>query len=152
MRLQQHHSIGTRVVHLDEVEKIRHIAERLRHLLALGVDNESVMHPMASEFTAKCHRLRSLVFVMRKAKILTTAMQVKPIAEQPETHHHTLAMPAWTAGSPWRLPGRFTRLREFPESKICRVALFSGAEHLTLTPTSHHVVERLMGKQSVTLN
>ena len=107
---------------------------------------------MASKFPAKCHCLGSLVFVVRKTKILTTAVQVKSIAEQPETHHHTLAVPAWAAGPPRRLPGRFARLCKFPESKICRVALFSGAKHLTLTPTGHHVIERLMGKQSVTLN
>ena len=94
MRLQQHHPIRPRVVHLDQVEQIRHVAERLRHLLALSIDHEPVVHPVPGELAPQRHRLGPLVLVMRESQILATTVEVEAVTEQPERHHHTFGVPA----------------------------------------------------------
>ena len=94
MRLEQQHAIGPRVVVLDEVEQIVDVADALRHLLALTVDHETVVHPVVGETLAQSHRLRALVLVVRKLEVLPAAMQVEALAQQVEAHHHALAVPA----------------------------------------------------------
>ena len=101
MGLEQHESVGTLVVVLDQIEQVRHVADRLRHLLALSIDDERVMHPMVGEGFAERHGLRPLVLVMRKTQVLATAMQVEALTEQVEAHDDAFAVPARSARSPW---------------------------------------------------
>ena len=68
----------TRVL-LEEVICRNKIAERLRHLGAIRID-ETVVHPEVCIFEAGCSRLRKLIFVMRKTKIEATAVNVKVLA------------------------------------------------------------------------
>ena len=100
VRLQQQHAIRTRVVVLHQVEQVVHVAQALRHLLALGVDDEAVMHPVVGEALAQCNGLGPLVLVMRELEVLPTAVQVEAFAEQIEAHHHALAVPAGPALTP----------------------------------------------------
>ena len=104
MALQQHESVSPRVVVLEQIEKIGHVAKALRHLLALGVDHESVMHPVARELTAEGHGLRAFVLVMRELQIHAAAMQIETFAEQFETHHDAFAVPTGSAVTPGRWP------------------------------------------------
>ena len=100
VRLQQHHPVRTRVVVLDQVEQVRHVAEALRHLLALGVDDEPVVHPVVGERLAERDRLGALVLVVREPQVLATAVQVEALAEQVEAHHHALASASPDGPSP----------------------------------------------------
>jgi hypothetical protein len=75
-------------------------AEALGHLLALGIDDEAVVHPVVGERLAQRHRLGALVLVVRKAQVLATAVQVEPFTEQVEAHHDALGMPAGATVAP----------------------------------------------------
>ena len=123
MRLQQHHPIRAWVVLIDQVEQVRHVAERLRHLLALGIDDEAVVHPVVGELLAERHRLGPLVLVVREAQILPAAVQIESLAQQVEAHHHALAVPARTALAPRRRPRRLAGLGELPQHEVGGMAL-----------------------------
>ena len=83
-----------------QVEQVRHVAEALRHLLALGVDDEPVVHPVVGEALAERDRLGALVLVVREAQVLAAAVQIEALAEQVEAHHDALAVPPGPAVAP----------------------------------------------------
>ena len=83
MRLQHEQAVRARVDVLDEVEEVREVAERLRHLLAAHLD-PTVVDPVRGELAPERHRLRSLVFVVREREVAATAMEVEPLAEEVE--------------------------------------------------------------------
>jgi hypothetical protein len=49
----------------------------LRHLLALGIDDEAVVHPVTGKSATQCHRLCTLVFMVREAKVCAATVQIK---------------------------------------------------------------------------
>src|SRR3546814_2442206 len=61
----------------DLVMHQQHVADRLRHLLGLDID-EAVMHPVAAEQPAAmgAGALGDLVFVVRKDQVVAAAMDV----------------------------------------------------------------------------
>ena len=104
--LAERHLAQEEIAHLvdailvSEVEGVDDVADRLRHLLALTVDDKGVVHPVTGKPLAERNRLGPLVLVVREPQVLTTAVQVESFAEQIEAHHHTLAMPAGPALAP----------------------------------------------------
>src|SRR5262249_30647455 len=71
------------------------VAERLRHLLALDLQ-EAIVHPDARHLRAvECAAgLRDLVLVMRKHEIDTAAMDVELFAEMLPGHRRAFDVPA----------------------------------------------------------
>src|SRR4051794_39457973 len=71
------------------------IAEGLRHLLAFDL-KEAIVHPHARErMTAmRPFALRDFVFMMRKDKIDSAAMNVEGLAQQSLAHRRAFDMPA----------------------------------------------------------
>ena len=114
MSLQKHQTIGTRVVMLHEIKKIRYISEAFRHLFTLGVNDEAIVHPVIGESFSECNSLRALVFVMRKLEVHAATMQIKSLTQKIQTHDHTFAVPTWTTRTPRRIPRWFTGLTKFP--------------------------------------
>src|SRR5215831_20617321 len=83
--------------HLAQGEEV---AERLRHLLLVDVD-EAVVHPDIGELVAaRAAGLCDLVLVMRKLQIETAAVQVEMRAEERRRHRGALDVPAGAARSP----------------------------------------------------
>ncbi len=83
VRLQHEQPIGARVDVLDEVEEVREVAERLRHLLAAHLD-PAVVDPVRRELTTERDGLRALVLVVREREVAAAAMEVEPLAEEVE--------------------------------------------------------------------
>ena len=152
MRLQQQHAICAWVVVLEQIEKVRDVAETLRHLLALGIDHETVVHPMSRKVPTKCHRLRPLILMMRKAQIGAPTVQVEPVAKQLQTHDHTFAVPARPPITPRRRPTWLTRLRELPQREVGWMPFLTRPQHFAFTTTGEHVVEALVREQPVVRN
>ena len=98
--LQHEQPVGARVDRLDEVEQVREVAERLRHLLAA--------RPRRSRCAPSARRTRwperdglgPLVLVVREREVLAAAVEVEPVAEQVERHHDALGVPARAGPSP----------------------------------------------------
>ena len=149
MRLQQDHPVGPPIVEIDQIEQVGDIAEALGHLLTLDIDHEAVVHPMTREAPPERHGLSAFVLMMRKAQILTAAMQIEILTENAEAHHHTFAVPTRTSVAPRRRPRGFIGLGELPQHEIGRMALVLGPNHLAFTTTGKHLVERLMRQQPV---
>ena len=144
MRLQQQHSIRARIKLIEQVQQVGHVAQTLRHLFALEVDDEAVVHPMSCELLAKCHGLCAFILVVRKPQVGTTTVQVEPFPQQLQTHHHALAVPSRPTIAPRRRPRRLSGLGELPQCKVGGVAFLLGAEHVAVTTAGKHVVQRLM--------
>ena len=100
MALQQQHPIGATVVLVEQIEQVRDVADALGHLLALGVDDEAVVHPVVGEPLAERHRLGPLVLVVRETQVEATAVQVETLAEEVEAHHDAFGVPAGPAVAP----------------------------------------------------
>ena len=152
VRLQQQHAVRPRVVLLHQVEQVVDVAEALRHLLALGIDDEAMVHPVVREPLAQSDRLGALVLVMGELEVLPTAVEVEALTEQIEAHHHALAVPPWAALSPGRRPRRLARLGELPQGEVGRVSFVAGPEHLAVATAGQHVVEALMHEQAIALH
>ena len=141
------------VVAVDQVEQVVDVAEALRHLLALGVDDEAVVHPVVGEALAEGDGLGPLVLVVREAQVLPAAVQVEALAEQVEAHHDALAVPARAARRPTatattaRPAWPASTARSRPGGACC-----SAPNDLALAAAGEHVVERLVGEQAVVLD
>ena len=125
------------------------VAEALRHLLALGVDDEPVVRPVVGERVAERDGLGALVLVVREAQVLPAAVEVEAVAQQLEAHHDALAVPAGPAVAPRRRPRRLARLGQLPQHEVGGMALVLGAEHLALAAAGDELVEALVGEQPV---
>ena len=137
---------------LHQIEQVGDVAEALRHLLALGIDHEPVVHPVVREALAQRHGLGTLVLVMRELEVHAAAVQVEPLAEEVEAHHDALAVPARPAVAPRRRPRRLARLGQLPQDEVGRMTLVLGAEHLAVAAAFDHVGEMLVDEQSVVLD
>src|SRR5207248_10040028 len=107
-----------------QVANEHHIAERLRHLLALvphhpGVDPETGEGPPPGERLA----LGDLALVVRVDQVGAAAVDLEPLSEVMVAHRAALDVPAGPAGAPGRLPARLVRQRSLPEDEIERVLL-----------------------------
>src|SRR3546814_9107357 len=71
----------------------QHIADRLRHLLAVDVE-KAVVQPVARENLAamRAGRLRDLVLVVRKDQVVTAAVNIDGLAKQRFGHRRALDM------------------------------------------------------------
>ena len=134
---------------IEQVEQVGDVAEALRHLLTLGIDHEPVVHPVVGEPLPERHRLRTLVLVMGELEVHPSAVEVEPLAEQPEAHDHALAVPTRATLPPGRWPRRLTGLGELPQREVSRMPLGIGTEHFPLTATGEQIVEVLVGEQAV---
>ena len=76
--------------------------------------------------------LGPLVLVVRELEVLPAGVEVEPLAQQVERHHHALGVPARTARAPGRRPARLARLGQLPEGEVGRVVLVLGAVDLPL--------------------
>ena len=85
---------------LHQVEQVGDVADALRHLLALGVDHEPVVHPVVGEAFPQRHCLGPLVLVVGELEVHTATVQVETLTQQAEAHHHALTVPARTAVAP----------------------------------------------------
>ena len=137
---------------IHQVEEVGDVAEALRHLLALGVDDEPVVHPMVGKPLAQGDGLSALVLVVRELEVHPTAMQIEALTEDVEAHHHALAVPAGPAVTPRRRPRRLTRLGQLPQHEVGGMALVLGTEHLAVTAAFDHVGEALVDQQAVVLH
>ena len=144
VRLQQQHPVRAGVVVIHQVEQVGDVAEALRHLLALGIDHETVVHPMVGKSLAQSNRLSALVLVMRELEVHATAVQVEALAEDVEAHHHAFAVPAGSAVTPRRRPRWLARLGQLPHREVGRMPLVLGTEHLAVAATFEHVGEVLV--------
>ena len=150
--LQEQQAIGPPVVTVEQVEQVVDVAQALRHLLALGVDHEAVVDPVAGEALPERDRLRPLVLVMREAQVHPSGVEVEPFPEQVEAHHHALGVPPGPPFTPRRRPRRLAGLGELPEREVAGMTLGLGADHLPLATTGDQLVERLVGEQAVVLD
>ena len=92
------------------------------------------------------HGLRPLVLVVGELQILPTAVQVEPLAEQVERHHHALGVPPGPAQAPRRLPARLALLGLLPEREVQRGPLVL----VRLDPCPRlQRIERLLREQAV---
>src|SRR5688500_4249814 len=99
------------------------VAERLRHLLVVDVE-EAVVHPDLGELPAGgAAGLRDLVLVMRELEVESAAMDVEMIAELLRRHRGALDVPAGSSFAPRRRPRGFAGLRGLPQHEVERVAL-----------------------------
>ncbi|MEJ7720318.1 MAG: hypothetical protein WKF58_07635 [Ilumatobacteraceae bacterium] len=89
---------------------------------------------------------------MRELQVHAAAVQVEPLAEEVEAHHDALAVPAGPSSAPRRRPRRLAGLRQLPQHEVGRLALVLCAEHLALAAAGEHLVERLVGEESVVLD
>ena len=128
--------IGEQLVDRDE------IAERLRHLLALHIQ-EAVMHPDVRQrmLMMRAFALRNFVFVMREDQIDAAAVNVDGVGfgERGLDHRGAFQMPAGAATTPRRIPARRVRVRRFPQHEIHRVLL---VRRNVDAGAGDHVVER----------
>ena len=118
----QHFRVSQRsaIEHFADGEKV---AERLRHLLVVDVD-EAVVHPKIRELLTRCRaRLRDLVFMVRELQIHAAGVDVEMLTQNLGRHHRAFDMPAGTARPPGRGPTRLAGLGALPEHEIERVAL-----------------------------
>ena len=151
--LQQHHAVRARIDLLDEVEQVLEVAEALRHLLAAGVDHEAVVHPVVGEALAERHGLGPLVLVVRELQVQPAAVQVEPLAQQLERHHHALGVPARATVAPRRRPRRLARLGQLPQREVGAGRACTSAPNTSRSPPPvEHVVEGLVGEQAVVLD
>ena len=109
------------------VEDVAHgedVAERLRHLLVVEVEELDV-HPEARRRAAGgAFGLRDLVLVVRKDQIDAAAVDVdRRLAQQPQRHRRALDVPAGPAGSAAVVPRRLARLGGLPQHEVARVLL-----------------------------
>ncbi len=81
MRLQEQHAVRPLVVTIEEIEHVQHVAETARHLLALGIVDECVVHPMIGERLPERDGLRPFVLVVREPEILATAVKVEALTQ-----------------------------------------------------------------------
>src|ERR1700677_2113840 len=78
---------------------------------------------MPSEGLPVGNRLRPLLLVVWKLQVLSTAMQVEPLAQQVQRHDDALGVPAGPAPAPGRVPTGLPRLGLLPQGEIERRAL-----------------------------
>src|SRR5262245_14875775 len=99
-----------------------HVAERLRHLLAVELD-EAVVQPIAREGLAAvpAGALSELVLVVWKEQVDATAVNIDRLAEMRCRHRRALDVPAGPAAAPGAVPTDDLRLRRFPEHEVARV-------------------------------
>ena len=99
------------------------VAERLRHLLVVDVD-EAVVHPDLGEAVARGRAgLGDLVLVVRKLQVEAAAVDVEMRAEERHRHGGALDVPARSPLAPWRVPGRLAGLGVLPQHEIEWIAL-----------------------------
>ena len=148
MGLQHEQPVGPRVGRRGEVEQVRVVAQRLRHLLAADLD-EAVVDPVPGEVLAEGLGLGPLVLVVGEGEVLAAAVDVEALAEQLQGHDHALGVPARPARAPGRVPRGLPRLGLLPEHEVQRRALLvldldagSGAQR----------VQGLAGQRAVALD
>ena len=112
---------------VEDVAHGEHVAERLRHLLVVEVQELDV-HPEARELPAgRAFGLRDFVLVMRKDQIDAAAMNVdRRRPEQPQRHRRALDVPARPAGAAPVVPRRLAGLGRLPQHEVARVLLRVG--------------------------
>ena len=79
VRPQHEQPVGPGVGRLDEVEQVREVVERLRHLLAVDLD-EAVVHPVRANVLPSGDGLGPLVLVVREREVLAAAVEVEAVA------------------------------------------------------------------------
>ena len=85
------------VVALQHVADGEEVAERLRHLLVVDVE-QPVVHPDVGErAAARAFALRDLVLVVRELQVLAAAVDVEVLAEERLAHRRALDVPARAA-------------------------------------------------------
>ena len=104
---------------LDQVVDDQDIADRLRHLLALDLD-EAVMHPDIDEGLAVmgADALGDLVLVMGKDQVDTAAVDIEMRTQMLFAHGRALDMPSRAAATPGTVPSRLIRARRLPQDEI----------------------------------
>ena len=65
----------------EQVGRVHRVAERLRHLLAIHID-QAVVHPVPSEGITGRGRLGELVLVVRESQVEPTAVDVERVARR----------------------------------------------------------------------
>ena len=105
------------------------------------------MQPVAGERTVFCaFGLGDLVFMVRKNKIGSAAVNVEGLAEIFTAHGRALDMPARTAFPPGAVPGRLSGLAGLPEGKVHGMAL--ARVHFYARP-GRHIFQTTMGQLAV---
>ena len=122
------------------------ITERFAHFNVIHI-NIAVMHPVSCKRAAVCaFALRNLIFVVRKNKIFTAAVDIDRVPEIFSVHGRAFNMPAGSS-----LPPRGIRLAgfcSFPKRKIKRI-FFHFADRDPCA--AFQIFNRLMRKFSVFL-
>ena len=99
------------------------VAERLRHLLGVDVD-EAVVHPGVHERAAAGGAaLGDLVLVVRELQVESAAVDVEVRAQQRHRHRRALDVPARPPVAPGRGPARLAGLGGLPQHEVERIAL-----------------------------
>src|SRR5207245_4764591 len=108
---------------VEHVAQRRDVADRLRHLLAVQLQ-ESVVHPDVRELAARSLRLGAFVLVMREDEVEAAEMNLETRPEELLCHGRALDVPAGAAASPGRFPtGVLALLVRLPEREVTRVFL-----------------------------
>ena len=132
--------------HLADGEEV---AQRLRHLFVVDVD-EAVVHPhLGQRHAVGAFALGDFVFVVRKLQIGTAAVDVEGFAQQCAAHGRALDVPAGAAEAIGAVPlGAlgFGRLGGFPQHEVERVLLGTIDRHAL---TGLQLVERLARQLAV---
>ncbi len=107
----------------NEFEYVRHrkhVAERLRHLLA-RLGDPAVVQPVLREVVTGALGLRDLVLMMREHQIQSAAVDVERLAEVEHRHRRAFEVPSGPARTPRCGPRRLARLGGLPEREVPRI-------------------------------
>ncbi len=133
----------------QHVAQREEVAQRLRHLLVVDVE-EAVVHPQPGKGLAVgALALRDLVVVVRKLQVQAAAVDVEALAEQCAAHRRALDVPARAAGAVRaRVPDLFglVGLGRLPQHEVERVLLALGDGHAL---AGAQLVERLAREPAV---
>ena len=139
------------IVFLRNLTHGKEVAKRFGHLAVVNVQ-KCVMHPIFGKNLAiAALTLRNLIFMMREDQILSACMDVDLLAKILLRHDGALDMPARTAITPRRLPGRLSLFFRLPQHEIQRILLLILTGHEKGTVACAQVIQILMRKLSIIL-
>src|SRR5262245_66293175 len=103
----------------EKVAREAHVAERLRHFLAVELD-EPVVQPIAREGLAAvaAGALRELVLVVRKQQVDAAAVNIDRFPEVRGRHRRALDVPTGPAAAPGAIPTDDLGARRLPPHEV----------------------------------
>ena len=139
------------VILLTDLPHCTEVAQGFAHLPVINVQ-EGVVQPVVGKFFAVSRlALGDLIFMMGEDQVFAAGVDVDLFAQIFPGHYGTLNMPAGTAVTPGRLPGRLSLFLWLPQHEIQGIFLLVLAGHQERALAGAQVIQVLVGQLPILL-